>query len=293
MRIECPECRFTQEIREDKIPDKAVNATCPQCGSRFKFRTLEELRAEAEIPTVSRGGQGERDESESAEEYAARRKAAADAYTQAAHSGMSPIVWEAYYRARPLHAFVRTLIQIITQPARFFSLVPYSGKLALPIAFALALCVLRTTLIIFTLRHQLGAYILQNPAEAESLQQLLDIPTWTYILVSVPTFFLENGLIALVCHASLRILQPATANLRTTVRVVAYANAAWIFALIPQFGFNIAFVVLLVLLYSGMKAAHRVSLTTAISATLGSLFMLILAVLLLASFSRSLLTGIL
>ena len=46
MRITCPKCRFSQNIREDKIPERAQLATCPKCGERFRFRTLEPLAEE-------------------------------------------------------------------------------------------------------------------------------------------------------------------------------------------------------------------------------------------------------
>lgn len=42
MLIKCPECQFSREINEQKIPDKSVVATCPKCKTKFKFRELPE-----------------------------------------------------------------------------------------------------------------------------------------------------------------------------------------------------------------------------------------------------------
>lgn len=39
MLITCPECQFSREVADDKIPAGSVNATCPQCGARFRFRS--------------------------------------------------------------------------------------------------------------------------------------------------------------------------------------------------------------------------------------------------------------
>jgi predicted Zn finger-like uncharacterized protein len=42
MQIICPECRFTREVDESKIPARSQVATCPKCQTKFKFRDLPE-----------------------------------------------------------------------------------------------------------------------------------------------------------------------------------------------------------------------------------------------------------
>ncbi|MBI9111028.1 zinc-ribbon domain-containing protein [Maridesulfovibrio ferrireducens] len=42
MKVICPECNFTSEIPDDKIPANAQLATCPRCQIKFKFRSLDE-----------------------------------------------------------------------------------------------------------------------------------------------------------------------------------------------------------------------------------------------------------
>lgn len=286
MQIKCPQCGFSQNLNENTIPPTAVNARCPQCDTRFKFRELPFSAARSHDEVRRSAPDDARNEGESAEEYAARRKAAADAYAQAARAGVSFIEWEGDIRANPVKAFARTLWQAVSQPSRFFLQVPYSSNLSRPVAFALLLCVLRTAIVLATLRHQLNAFVELQPEYADSVQALLNIPWWMYALASLALFFCENGLIALASHATMRFLAPRAANLRTTVRVVAYANAGWILCLIPQIGFSLGFVALLVLLCLGLRAAHRLSLTVALSSTLASLFMLVFVVMALASSSR-------
>ncbi|NDV28342.1 zinc-ribbon domain-containing protein [Desulfovibrio sp. JC010] len=41
MKVTCPECNFSSEIPEDKIPATAQLATCPKCQAKFKFRDFE------------------------------------------------------------------------------------------------------------------------------------------------------------------------------------------------------------------------------------------------------------
>ena len=40
MIVRCPECAHVRSVSEDFIPAKAEFATCPRCGSRFRFRTV-------------------------------------------------------------------------------------------------------------------------------------------------------------------------------------------------------------------------------------------------------------
>lgn len=42
MKIVCPQCHFSREIPDDKIPENAHLATCPKCQNRFCFRDVED-----------------------------------------------------------------------------------------------------------------------------------------------------------------------------------------------------------------------------------------------------------
>jgi len=42
MEILCPECQFSREVDETKIPPRSQVATCPKCHTKFKFRELPE-----------------------------------------------------------------------------------------------------------------------------------------------------------------------------------------------------------------------------------------------------------
>ena len=276
MRVECPECRFAREVRDNQIPSGAVNARCPQCGARFKFRGPD---SEGKAPIK---GQAE----ESAEEYAARRKSAAEAYAQTARSNLPTIEWEARFSSAPVSAFFRTLMQILARPGYFFSLVPYGRMLLLPLAFALLLAVLRSAMLFFALKSQLPQLMEQDPANAHLFAQALAMPWWIYIPVGLASSALEYAVIALACHGALRVLHPSSADLRTTARVAAYANAAWITCIIPLFGFSMGFIVFWAILCVGLRAAHRLTLPAALSATAASLFLLILAAMALAASFR-------
>jgi len=42
MQIVCPDCQFSREVDETKIPARSQVATCPKCKTKFKFRELPE-----------------------------------------------------------------------------------------------------------------------------------------------------------------------------------------------------------------------------------------------------------
>ena len=42
MQIVCPECKFSREVDENRIPARSQVATCPKCQTKFKFRDLPE-----------------------------------------------------------------------------------------------------------------------------------------------------------------------------------------------------------------------------------------------------------
>jgi len=54
MRITCPECEYTREVPDDKIPSTSVRATCPKCGAKFRFRAEEpDFTLEPQEPPAS------------------------------------------------------------------------------------------------------------------------------------------------------------------------------------------------------------------------------------------------
>lgn len=50
MLIRCPQCSFDREIDAARIPPNAVMATCPRCGTRFRFRNADGTPLSVETP---------------------------------------------------------------------------------------------------------------------------------------------------------------------------------------------------------------------------------------------------
>ena len=52
MKIICPDCQFSREVDETRIPARSQVATCPKCQTKFKFRDLPEEETTAEDSTT-------------------------------------------------------------------------------------------------------------------------------------------------------------------------------------------------------------------------------------------------
>ncbi|MGL1861924.1 MAG: zinc-ribbon domain-containing protein [Pseudodesulfovibrio sp.] len=51
MEIICPDCKFSREVDETKVPARSQVATCPKCQVKFKFRELPDEEPLEEKPT--------------------------------------------------------------------------------------------------------------------------------------------------------------------------------------------------------------------------------------------------
>ncbi len=49
MQIRCPQCEYSRNIDEKKIPSTSEFATCPKCKHRFRFRVFEKPKAAAPV----------------------------------------------------------------------------------------------------------------------------------------------------------------------------------------------------------------------------------------------------
>ena len=60
MKIQCPNCSYTREMPDDRIPDGVLTARCPQCGQTFRFskqdaaRSFEKPQSAVRLPADGR-----------------------------------------------------------------------------------------------------------------------------------------------------------------------------------------------------------------------------------------------
>lgn len=86
MEITCPECQYSRNIPDEKVPSTSVNATCPMCGTKFRFREIgPELAEELARRTGDAAGSAESPEARPAE-----ADATPDAASEADATGAAP-----------------------------------------------------------------------------------------------------------------------------------------------------------------------------------------------------------
>ncbi len=54
MKIQCPNCSYTRDMADDRIPAGVLTARCPQCGQSFRFSRDEAIHADADQHTSDR-----------------------------------------------------------------------------------------------------------------------------------------------------------------------------------------------------------------------------------------------
>ena len=61
MNIICPQCGFSRELPADRLPARAVMATCPKCACRFRFSAEAGVLETLDAPTARAAAPGEDD----------------------------------------------------------------------------------------------------------------------------------------------------------------------------------------------------------------------------------------
>ncbi len=191
-----------------------------------------------------------------------------------------PIPWEDPARARP-RAFAATARAALLATDRFFAAAPWTGGLRAPLSFAVVAATLATAL---QTALQLAQGALLGPLLRElstSLAARAQAPALARTLAALPGALEQlSGLLLPLLLARLA-LTPLSAALgllvlaalshpiarwlgghgsfEATFRVLAYAGAAQLIAVIPGIGVVLALVAGLVLTTVGMRRAHGLS----------------------------------
>lgn len=171
--------------------------------------------------------------------------------------------WERRQQVGFASAFVETTQQVLFGPTAFFRAMPVTGGITGPllygvlagyvglVASSLYRFVLSTTMGMgWAGRGELDRYMPMLSSGFGLVMQLLFGP----VLIAVGLF-----IVAAVMHLCLMVVGGAGGGFEATFRVVAYAEAAMLFSIIPLCGDVIGFIYWLVLVILGFSQAHRIS----------------------------------
>ena len=223
MNITCPSCGFSRKINDNKLQDKAVIATCPQCSCRFRFskeKGVIEILPKAPDDPLPPGAvilkaeneekirepesinednnQILKDKETDTEDQDLRFKAnmayAKEAARQAEEQRLKqqkelfqePIPWE--YAPEPdgwIAAFYQTFMRVLFNPTRFFLSLKPNYPYLKALIFFLIICIFQTIVLRFW-TDIFFKYFLSTDMPSEMENLLLSPTINLYIKVIMP-----------------------------------------------------------------------------------------------------------
>lgn len=256
MKIECPECGFSREVPEDRLPAGAVMATCPRCSCRFRLERAgaaeEDPRLAASLAYAREASRLERDvRGAGSSGDSAGSADLADAQPRNAwQAAPGEIGWFA--------SFAQTLLAVLFQPQRFFqSLAPVASQLR-PFCFYAILGVFQTLCERFWLHVFVGA--LSPGAEQqqmEGLAAMLDgggnLPL--SLLLRGGALCLQLYFTSALVFLTVRLIAPERASFSLVFQVFAYSFAPAVLCIAPGVGSLIGMIWGAGLMVAGLRLA--------------------------------------
>jgi Uncharacterized protein conserved in archaea len=239
MLVTCPQCRFSRELPEDKIPARAQVATCPKCKHKFRFRDLPPEEAETapaapaeDVPTAE--APETPPPAAPAEDDIWERLGSIQPEQAEPQPGQTPDDPFAADPERPevdvpferldqfgfFPGITQTIRRAMFSPQLFFQAMPQRG-LGKPLTFAVLLGQFQ---IFFQLLWSMTGLLGEKPEVAPGTMGF----GLVMALVLAPLFlsvflFLETA----VFHFCLILFRSANKGFEGTFRVMAYSNAPW------------------------------------------------------------------
>ncbi|MBF0476205.1 MAG: zinc-ribbon domain-containing protein, partial [Deltaproteobacteria bacterium] len=130
MLITCPQCNFSRDIPDQKVPYKPVRAICPKCHHRFELGGLSTQASEAP-PTPGPIG-GIESPFRSSEDLAGSSPGG-----QAVMSADMGTPWDQREKLGVILSIFLTIKQALFLPGSFFGRMKTNGDLGSPLGFAI------------------------------------------------------------------------------------------------------------------------------------------------------------
>ncbi|MDY7001996.1 MAG: zinc-ribbon domain-containing protein [Thermodesulfobacteriota bacterium] len=316
MEITCPNCSFTRQVADEKIPSGSVFATCPKCKHRFRFKELEFTIEEPPEPTESapaeepvgsapqesvgsssEGPAGPMDaeaflgeaepqgptDSPFEDGPAQDEEQAQGAYGfQAEHRfGPGPDVeqppWEKLDEYGFFSGLTQTVKRAMLHPIRFFDSMPVGVGLGKPLIFYLLLGEFHVACQM--LWQLLGLSAMMTMTGRHEAMEMGMTGLGPIALLILYPILLALGLFlsTAVSHVLLLLLRAASAGFEGTFRAMAYSAAPMVLAVVPILGPFTGAVWSMVIMIIALKYIHQTTYTRIGLAFLVPVMVLILA----------------
>lgn len=240
MEIKCPQCGFSRQIPEEKLPTGTVIAKCPKCACRFRFSASE---GAGEI--LPPGADGEEDirvtasnaYAREAERFENERKARqAQAEREARRNP-----WEtAPFPSGWLGAFYATVIRVMFHAPLFFKSLSPAATVTRPLGFFLIICVFQT-LVERSWGEAFYSYLASTSMDDPQMRDLMKLlaPSLSLpmtLLARVGGLLLQLFVFAFLMYLVYRVLAPGRATFMIVYQAMAYSTAPWTLCIIPGIG---------------------------------------------------------
>lgn len=295
MEIKCPECGFAREVPEDKIPASAKMATCPKCKQKFFFREApsESTETHEEWPDqgeAGRSGAENRDAQYPEEDIWSQLESLSDAGPEEGEEfkehkarqegkrtsgARGDIPWENLKDYGFFPGLIETVKLVMFQPQNFFAHLPMGRGLSMPLIFYLLVAEVQA-LAQFIWRMA-GVAPQMGQGGGDFLGLGLSGLSSLLVLILYPVFlagmlFVVSGL----NHACLMAVKAGTKGYEGTFKVISYANAPMVLAVLPLFGPLVGMVWTMVCTFLGFKYVHQTTNVRVLMAMLLPLIILLL-----------------
>ncbi|MBD5553405.1 MAG: hypothetical protein HDQ44_03610 [Desulfovibrio sp.] len=282
MVITCPQCGFSRDAPESKLPKNAAIAKCPRCGCRFRF-SIKDGAGEI-VPPKTGHADSEQEEdirviasnayAAEATRFENERKAKA---AMAARSAVNPWL-SAPEPTGWIAAFYQTVIQVMFQAQSFFRTLKPETEIWRPLAFFLLVCVIQIT-VERAWGSALASFLLPEAAHDQQLQNILKLLTpetslALAILLRSGILLLQLFIFTLLMFLVYRILAPQRAAFTLVYQVLAYSAAPWLLCVIPGIGSLAGAIWGISCMAIGMKTAMRLTWAQTLTGFLPVLAML-------------------
>lgn len=228
VEITCPNCRYSKQLEENRIPPGIRWATCPRCKERFDF---------------TRG------------------------WKAGKQQGRIPSPWERRAEIGLREGVLQTAKQVAFSPSAFFRNTVTEGGLGEPLAFGILFGSIGLMLELFWQfvagEESLSSIQLDFMGDYGSslvfLAATILCPLAAALMICVTS---------LVLHLLLTVVGGGKKGFEATFRAVCYSQATQFWALIPFVGGLVATLWLLVVLLMGIREIHEASYTRVLMAFL-------------------------
>lgn len=293
MEITCPKCEFKQDVPDEKIPPRAEKATCPRCGEKFRFRSVQQQeflleqdpRDNDSQPDIPDTGHSEKEKAGAEdsiwsrlEQMGGESDTGREEQTRHAQPGGYEVPWENLDQTGFFPGLIETIKRAMLAPSAFFYRMPLNG-LGMPLAFFLLIAVVQA--LATFLWNMAGIFPTAAQHDAHELGMgMMGLGSF-FIIIIYPLFmgillFISSG----ITHIFLLLFQAGKSGFEGTFRATAYGSAPMILGLLPFLGPIIGIIWSLFITIVGYKNIHETAYSRVIMAMLTPLFLITIITLL-------------